>query len=86
MDGELPDPKLPIIPGHEIVGKIDAVGPGVNDATIGARVGIPWLGWTCGVCEYCLSGKENLCDNAKFTGHQVNISLTRLVAFKVRAD
>jgi alcohol dehydrogenase, propanol-preferring len=68
-DGELPEPKLPLIPGHEIVGRIDALGPGVNDLAIGARVGIPWLGATCGTCAYCTSGRENLCDRPIFTGY-----------------
>ena len=62
VDGELPDPKVPIIPGHEIVGRIDAIGAGVDGLRIGERVGIPWLGHTCGVCPYCMGGQENLCD------------------------
>ncbi len=69
VDGDLPNPKLPIIPGHEIVGRIDAVGSGVEDARIGERVGIPWLGHTCGTCPYCLDGHENLCDRPLFTGY-----------------
>jgi len=69
VDGELPDPKLPIIPGHEIVGRIDAVGPGVDALSVEQRVGIPWLGHTCGVCRYCIGGKENLCDAPLFTGY-----------------
>jgi propanol-preferring alcohol dehydrogenase len=69
VDGELPDPKVPIIPGHEIVGRIDAIGSGVTDLQIGQRVGIPWLGHTCGVCPYCSGGKENLCDQPLFTGY-----------------
>jgi alcohol dehydrogenase, propanol-preferring len=69
VDGELPDPKLPIIPGHEIVGRIDAVGPGVDALSLEQRVGIPWLGHTCGVCRYCIGGKENLCDAPLFTGY-----------------
>ncbi len=71
MDGELPNPKLPLIPGHEIVGRIDAAAPKVLDPTalIGVRVGVPWLGYTWGLCEYCRSGKENLCDNPRFTGY-----------------
>lgn len=69
IDGELPDAKLPIIPGHEIVGRIDAVGPGVDKARIGERVGVPWLGHTCGVCAYCASDRENLCDQPLFTGY-----------------
>jgi alcohol dehydrogenase, propanol-preferring len=69
VDGELPDPKLPIIPGHEIIGRIDAIGPGVDGLHVDQRVGIPWLGHTCGVCRYCLSGQENLCDAPLFTGY-----------------
>lgn len=69
VDGELPDPRLPIIPGHEIVGRIDAIGPGVTALRIGERVGIPWLGHSCGVCPYCTSGHENLCDQPLFTGY-----------------
>jgi alcohol dehydrogenase, propanol-preferring len=69
VDGELPSPKLPIIPGHEIVGRIDAVGPGVETLRVGQRVGIPWLGHTCGVCPYCIAGQENLCDRPLFTGY-----------------
>jgi len=69
VDGELPDPKLPIVPGHEIVGRIDAIGRGVTGLAIGARVGVPWLGRTCGHCQFCLSGRENLCDHPLFTGY-----------------
>jgi len=69
VDGELPNPKLPIIPGHEIVGRIDAVGRGVERLASGMRVGIPWLGRTCGHCRYCRSGRENLCDSPLFTGY-----------------
>ena len=69
LDGELPNPKSPIIPGHEIVGRIDAVGPGVTDLKSGERVGIPWLGHTCGVCPYCHAHRENLCDAPLFTGY-----------------
>jgi propanol-preferring alcohol dehydrogenase len=72
VDGELPSPMLPIIPGHEIVGRIDAVGPGVEGLRIGERVGIPWLGHTCGVCPYCRSQHENLCDAPLFTGYTRN--------------
>ena len=68
VDGELPNPKLPIIPGHEIVGRIDAVGSGVKDLKMGERVGIPWLGHTDGTCPYCLMHRENLCDHPIFTG------------------
>lgn len=72
LDGELPHPKLPLIPGHEIVGTIEALGDGVVGFHIGQRVGIPWLGWTCGACAYCCSGRENLCDEAKFTGYTLD--------------
>jgi len=69
VDGELPAPKVPIIPGHEIVGRIDAIGPDVEGLHLGERVGIPWLGHTCGVCPYCIAHKENLCDTPLFTGY-----------------
>jgi len=72
VDGELPDPKLPIIPGHEIVGRITELGAGVEGFKNGDRVGVPWLGWACGVCEFCLRGEENLCPNARFTGYQID--------------
>jgi propanol-preferring alcohol dehydrogenase len=68
VDGELPNPVVPIIPGHEIVGRIDAIGPGVQGLEMGERVGIPWLGHTCGVCPYCRMHRENLCDRPIFTG------------------
>jgi propanol-preferring alcohol dehydrogenase len=69
LDGELPHPKSPIIPGHEIVGRIDAIGSGVTGLTLGERVGVPWLGHTDGVCPYCKMGRENLCDAPLFTGY-----------------
>src|SRR5215468_10745141 len=69
VDGELPNPKLPIVPGHEIVGRVAALGAGVAGLAIGERVGVPWLGFTCGVCPYCRSGRENLCDRPLFTGY-----------------
>ncbi len=72
VDGELTHPKLPLIPGHQVVGEIAAVGAGVTDLTAGERVGIPWLGWTCGTCEYCRRGQENLCDQARFTGYDID--------------
>lgn len=72
IDGELPDPLLPIIPGHEIVGRIAAVGSATKGFHIGQRVGVPWLGWTCGICSFCIHDKENLCDQARFTGYQIN--------------
>ena len=69
VDGELPDIRYPIVPGHEVVGRIDAVGRDVADLAPGMRVGVPWLGWTCGHCAYCESGRENLCDRPQFTGY-----------------
>ncbi|WP_236617175.1 zinc-dependent alcohol dehydrogenase family protein [Litchfieldella anticariensis] len=69
VDGELPDPRLPLVPGHEIVGKIVVLGEGVERFATGERVGVPWLGWTCGTCEHCLAGRENLCAQAQFTGY-----------------
>ena len=69
VDGELPHAKLPIVPGHEIVGRVAAIGAGVTGFTLGERVGVPWLGATCGVCPYCRSGRENLCDRPLFTGY-----------------
>jgi propanol-preferring alcohol dehydrogenase len=69
VDGELPHPKLPLVPGHEIVGRVDRVGDGVTGFRSGERVGIPWLGHTCAVCRYCRSGRENLCDRPLFTGY-----------------
>jgi propanol-preferring alcohol dehydrogenase len=69
LDGELPKPKSPIIPGHEIVGRIDAIGAGVEGLSLGERVGIPWLGHTCGICPYCVGHRENLCDHPIFTGY-----------------
>lgn len=70
--GELPNPKLPLILGHEIVGTVVEAGPEVERFSPGDRVGVPWLGWTCGVCPYCRSGRENLCDRARFTGYHVD--------------
>ncbi len=72
VDGELADPRVPIIPGHEIVGRIDAIGPGVSGLELGERVGIPWLGHTCGTCPSCWAGRENLCDAPLFTGYSRN--------------
>lgn len=69
VDGELPEPKLPIVPGHEIVGRVAGMGEGVAGFKIGERIGVPWLGATCGVCPYCRAGQENLCDAPKFTGY-----------------
>ncbi|MBI5923545.1 MAG: zinc-dependent alcohol dehydrogenase family protein [Betaproteobacteria bacterium] len=72
VDGELSSPLLPIIPGHEIVGRVVAIGSGVAGLFVGQRVGVPWLGWTCGKCAFCAAGRENLCDEARFTGYQIH--------------
>jgi propanol-preferring alcohol dehydrogenase len=72
VDGELPHPKLPLVPGHEIVGVVAATGEGVERFKPGKRVGVPWLGWTCGECEYCRTGRENLCGQARFTGYTLD--------------
>jgi len=72
VDGELPNPKLPLVPGHEIIGVVVGTGSGVARFIAGDRVGVPWLGWTCGECEYCRSGRENLCEHAKFTGYTLD--------------
>jgi propanol-preferring alcohol dehydrogenase len=72
VDGELPNPKLPLVPGHEIIGRVAEVAPGVERFQVGDRVGIPWLGWTCGECGYCRSQRENLCDSARFTGYTLD--------------
>jgi propanol-preferring alcohol dehydrogenase len=72
LDGELTRPKLPLVPGHEIVGTVVETGRNVERFRVGERVGVPWLGWTCGTCTYCQSGRENLCDNARFTGYQID--------------
>lgn len=72
IDGELPDPVLPMVPGHEIVGRVAALGHGVEGIARGQRIGVPWLGWTCGHCGFCHSARENLCDDARFTGYQIN--------------
>jgi alcohol dehydrogenase, propanol-preferring len=72
VDGELPEPKLPLVPGHEIIGTVVACGEGADRFAPGDRVGVPWLGWTCGRCAYCRAGRENLCDHARFTGYQID--------------
>lgn len=69
LDGELTEPRLPLIPGHEIVGEVTALGEGVQAPAPGTRVGVPWLGWTCGECDPCRAGHENLCERAEFTGY-----------------
>src|SRR5205823_3478882 len=72
VDGELPHPKLPLVPGHEIVGTVEQNGEQVERFAIGDRVGVPWLGFTCGECRYCRSGRENLCDRPGFTGYNLD--------------
>ncbi len=72
VDGELPDPRLPLVPGHQIVGEVLDAGPGVGGIVAGDRVGVPWLGRTCGECRYCTTGRENLCDRARFTGYHLD--------------
>ena len=72
VDGELADPKLPLVPGHEIIGTVVEKGEAAERFALGDRVGVPWLGWTCGICEYCRRGQENLCDRACFTGYQID--------------
>ena len=72
IDGELPAPTIPVIPGHEIVGRVEAIGRDVTTLAPGMRVGIPWLGWSCGRCDFCRSGRENLCPHARYTGYQLN--------------
>ena len=72
VDGDLTEPKLPLVPGHQIVGTVVGMGEGAERFAPGDRVGVPWLGWTCGECRYCASGRENLCDRARFTGYDVD--------------
>jgi alcohol dehydrogenase, propanol-preferring len=72
VDGELPEPKLPLVLGHQIVGLVSEVGDGASRFSVGERVGVPWLGWTDQTCRFCLSGRENLCDRARFTGYQID--------------
>jgi alcohol dehydrogenase, propanol-preferring len=72
VDGELPEPKLPLVPGHQVAGEVAASGGEVEGFAPGDRVGVPWLGWTCGECRYCRSGRENLCERGRFTGYQLD--------------
>lgn len=72
VDGELKHPKLPLIPGHQIIGTIEKLGEDVENFVLGESVGVPWLGGSCGTCQFCLSGRENLCDQARFTGYQID--------------
>ena len=84
VDGELPHPKLPLIPGHEIVGRIEELGEGVDAFRTSERVGIPWLGWTCGECNFCRSDRENLCRRARFTGYTLDGGYAGYVAADAR--
>src|SRR5438874_11516023 len=84
VDGELPDPKLPLILGHQIVGRVEEIGEENSNFAIGDRVGIPWLGWTDGDCAYCRSNRENLCDNAKFTGYTIDGGYAELTVADAR--
>jgi propanol-preferring alcohol dehydrogenase len=79
VDGELTEPKLPLVLGHQIVGSVVAAGEGAERFALGDRVGIPWLGWACGECRYCLGGRENLCDRARFTGYDIDGGYAQLV-------
>jgi propanol-preferring alcohol dehydrogenase len=72
VDADLTEPKLPLVPGHEIIGTIAALGPDVDRFRVGDRIGVPWLGWTCGACAFCLASRENLCAEARFTGYQID--------------
>ncbi|HEX4351310.1 MAG TPA: zinc-dependent alcohol dehydrogenase family protein, partial [Polyangiales bacterium] len=80
VDGELTDPVLPVVPGHQVVGRVVAKSPEVDRFALHDRVGVPWLGWTCGVCRYCKSGRENLCVSARFTGYQLPGGYAQLMA------
>jgi propanol-preferring alcohol dehydrogenase len=84
VDGDLPDPALPLVLGHQIVGEVDAVGEGVVQARLGGRVGVPWLGRTDGTCDYCTGGRENLCPNARFTGYQLDGGYAELAVADAR--
>jgi propanol-preferring alcohol dehydrogenase len=84
LDGDLTEPKLPLVPGHQIVGIVREVGAGVERFAPGDRVGVPWLGWTDGTCRYCRSGRENLCDNAKFTGYDLDGGYAEVAAADAR--
>ncbi len=84
VDGELTRPKLPLVPGHQIVGTVVEVGEGVESPSAGDRVGVPWLGWTCGECRFCRSGRENLCDRARFTGYDIDGGYAELTVADAR--
>src|SRR6188768_3996922 len=84
VDGELEKPKLPLVPGHQIVGTVIEAGEGAERFAAGQRVGVPWLGWTCGECRYCLSGRENLCDRARFAGYDLDGGYAELTVADAR--
>jgi alcohol dehydrogenase, propanol-preferring len=84
VDGELPNPKPHVVPGHEVIGTVATLGPGVSAFSIGDRIGVPWLGWTCGECVYCQTGRENLCDSARFTGYTLDGGYADYVVTDVR--
>ena len=84
VDAELSDPKLPLIPGHEIVGRVREVGADVTRFAVGDRVGVPWLGWSCGECEFCTAGRENLCPDARYTGYHINGGFAELAVADAR--
>lgn len=84
VDGELHSPKLPLVPGHQIVGRVVRLGERAEGFGLGDRVGVPWLGWTCGRCRYCTSGRENLCDDARFTGYDLDGGFAELAVADVR--
>jgi alcohol dehydrogenase, propanol-preferring len=85
VDGELPDPKLPLVPGHQVVGRVVAAGTEVDRVPVGSRVGVPWVGWTCGDCRYCREGRQNLCDRARFTGYTIDGGFAQLMVADQRA-
>ena len=85
IDGELAEPKLPLVLGHQVVGVVDALGPGVEDIALGDRVGVPWLGWTCGECAFCTTGRENLCPRARFTGYQLDGGYAEMLVADARS-
>lgn len=84
VDGELPSPKLPLVPGHQIVGEVEAVGENIANIKVGERVGVPWLGGSCGTCDYCRAGNENLCSRAIYTGYQINGGFAEYCVAKAR--
>ncbi len=84
VDGELPEPKFPLVLGHQVVGTVDSLGAGIEDLAPGDRVGVPWLGWTCGACADCTTGRENLCRRARFTGYQLDGGYAEMLAVDAR--